>query len=402
MAVDRAEFLVIGAGALGASAAFHLAAFGRDVVVLDAGPVGAETTSQGAGFLCSMRPTPASTHIVHHSTRFYGRFKEETGYGIDLHRTGGVRVALSKRSLEALDREAEVARRAGVEVCRLSAGDIGRLLPAINLAGLAGGMLVSDEGYITATRDVAVGLARGAADLGARIHTHRRVEELRTHPRGVLEAVTSAGSIAADKVVLAANAGMWPLCRQLGDLYPAYPLQHECAVYALADGLSSEAPTVRIVERDLYLRHEDGGLLVGGVGEDIPGPAPDADDARFVLGQGEMLPSEIGHTRQRATHYFPALDRAFCIREQRGLAMVAPDLEPIAGEWKRNLFVMSADLRGIQSAPALGLMVAQLAAHGESVFDHQPFRPERFPEAGSGAEVLAAAREGLRPRQVPA
>ena len=402
LAADRAEFLVIGAGALGASAAFHLAAFGRDVVVLDAGPVGSETTSQGAGFLCSMRPTPASTRIVHHSTRFYGRFKEETGYGIDLHRTGGVRVALSKRSLEALDREAEAARRAGVEVCRLGVDDIGRLLPAMNLAGLAGGVLVPDEGYVTATRDVAVGLARAAADLGARIHTYRRVEELRPRPRGMLEVVTSAGNITAEKVVLAANAGMWPLCRQLGDLYPAYPLQHECVVYTLADGLSSGMPTVRIAERDLYLRHEAGGLLVGGVGEDLQGPAPDADDARFVLGQGDVLPSEIGAARRRAAHFFPALDRAFCIRERRGLAMVAPDLEPIAGEWKRNLFVMSADLRGIQSAPALGLMVAQLAAHGESEFDHQPFRPGRFPEAGSGAEVFAAAQEGLRPRRGPA
>ena len=117
------------------------------------------------------------------------------------------------------------------------------------------------------------------------------------------EAVTSAGNITAERVVLAANAGMWPLCRQLGDLYPAYPLQHECVVYALADGLSSDMPTVRIVERDLYLRHEAGGLLVGGVGEDIHGPAPDADDARFALGQGDALPSEIGAARQRATHF---------------------------------------------------------------------------------------------------
>jgi len=282
-ASGRAEFLVIGAGALGASAAFHLAALGRDVVVLDAGPVGSETTSQGAGFLCSMRTTPASTHIVNQSTRFFGRFKEETGYGIDLHRTGGVRVALTERSLEALDREAEVASRAGVETHRLGVDDIGRLLPAMNCGGVAGGVLVPEEGYITATRDVAVGLARGAADLGARIHTYRSVEALRPRPHGLLEAVTNAGSITADKVVLAANAGMWPLCRQLGDLYPAYPLQHECAVYALADGLSSEMPTVRIVERDLYLRHEAGGLLVGGVGENIQGPAPDADDARFFL-----------------------------------------------------------------------------------------------------------------------
>ena len=354
MAGDRAEFLVIGAGALGAAAAFHLCRLKKDVVLLDRGPVGAQTTSQGAGFLCSMRPTPASTRIAHRSTRFYGRFREETGHRLDLKPTGGIRVALSRQGMEALHGEAATARRAGVEAHPLGVDDIARLLPTMNLAGVVGGVLVPDEGYVTATRDVAVGFARAAADLGARIHTHRRVEALRLRARGGPEAVTSRGGIRADKIVLAANAGMWPLCRRLGRLYPSYPLLHECAVYALPGLLPRDMPTVRIAERDLYLRREAGGLLVGGVGDDPPGPPPEADDASFLLEAGHALPSAIGGTRGRAERVFPALRRAFSIREQRGLAMVAPDLEPVAGEWMPNLFVMSADLRGIQSAPALG------------------------------------------------
>src|SRR4051812_37690404 len=107
---ERSDIVVIGAGVLGASTAFHLARMGREVVLIDRGPLGAETSSQGAGFLCSVRPTVASARIVSGSTKFYERFEEETGYAIDLHMHGGVRVAFNETWHRSLVAEAEASR----------------------------------------------------------------------------------------------------------------------------------------------------------------------------------------------------------------------------------------------------------------------------------------------------
>jgi 4-methylaminobutanoate oxidase (formaldehyde-forming) len=390
--------VIIGAGVLGASTAFHLTRLGREVLLLDRGPLAAETSSQGAGFLCSLRPTVASSRIVSRSTQFYRRFTEETGYAIDLHMHGGLRVAFSEAWYRHLVAEAAAAKQAGVEVHVIDRAEISRLSPGFNLEGAIGGTFTPEEGYVTATRDVGIGLARGAARQGASVRTGVEVTELLPREGGGYVVRTNAGDIAANKVVMAANAGAWTLCRGMGAIYPSYPLHHECAVYDLPNRISDRLPTIRLGERDLYIRHEAGGLMIGGVGGNPDGPAPDAGRASFMQQSVEPEVRELDDAKRRAAPYVPGLDEALCFRIQRGLAMVAPDLEPVAGEWMSDLYVVSADLRGVQSAPMLGLMVAELVADGKSEFDHRPFDPRRFASIRDPRHLSKAARDGLRPR----
>jgi 4-methylaminobutanoate oxidase (formaldehyde-forming) len=395
---SHAEIVIVGGGVLGASTAFHLSRLGREVLLIDRGPLGAETSSQGAGFLCSVRPSLASARLVHYSTTFYSRFEAETGYRVDLHMTGGVRVALSQAWLDELFAEADTSGEAGVASRRLTRDDVQALIPPLRTGGILGGTFVPLEGYVTATRDVAIGLARGAARGGACVRTHVALEQLRTLPGGEIELETSAGRVLGGKLVLAANAGMWPLARRIGQLYPSFPLLHECAVYALPADIPADMPTLRIGERDLYIRHEAGGLMIGGVGNDPSGPPTDAPEELFRLGRTDVEPGEVAAARRRAAAFFPGMAEAICFREQRGLAMVAPDLEPVAGEWAPNLYVVSADLRGVQSAPGLGLLMAQLVATGQCEFDHRPYDPKRFGTIDGPESMREAARRGLRPR----
>ena len=78
--------------------------------------------------------------------------------------------------------------------------------------------------------------------------------------------------------------------------------------------------------------------------------------------------------------------------------MVAPDLEPVAGELIPNLHVVSADLRGIQAGPALGRLVAELAALGKSELDHPMFDPKRFRDLTDASQMRQAAVAGIRPK----
>jgi 4-methylaminobutanoate oxidase (formaldehyde-forming) len=402
---DHAEVVVVGAGVLGSATAFHLAGMGRNVLLLERGPLGSETSSQGAGFLCAIRPRESSARIVRYSTEFYRRFREETGFDIDLHLTGGLRVALSRGLLASLHDEAATGRSIGVDVQELSPAELADRAPGFLLDGAVGGTFTPLEGYVTATRDAAIGLARGAARRGATVRTSEEVRSI-TPRSGGFDVEAQSGRVQAETVVLATNAALVPLLRRVGVPLGGYPIHHQCAVYDIPSGIDPRLPTIRIGERDLYLRHEVGGLLVGGVGADPSSPAPDARDSAFEL--AEVRPDAAGLVamRERAAAFVPEIATAIVIREQRGLAVVAPDLEPLLGEVLPRLFVIAADLRGIQSGPGLGLMLAQLVATGECEWDASPYRPDRFGDLARDPDAIrAAATAGLQPafyRTVPA
>ncbi|MBM4409510.1 MAG: FAD-binding oxidoreductase, partial [Chloroflexi bacterium] len=84
---SHAEVVIVGAGVLGSATAFHLAGMGRQPLVLERGPLASETSSQGAGFLCSIRPRRSTAQYLHYTSLFYHRFHEETGYDVDFHPT---------------------------------------------------------------------------------------------------------------------------------------------------------------------------------------------------------------------------------------------------------------------------------------------------------------------------
>lgn len=396
---SHAEVVVVGAGVLGSATTFHLAGLGRDVLQLERGPLASETSSQGAGFLCSIRPKRPSAEIVRYSTEFYLRFTEHTGFDIDLHPTGGIRVALTRDWLDEIRIDADTGRSIGVETTELTPGELADRLPGFDVAGAVGGLFTPLEGYVTATRDAAIGFARGAVRRGGSLRTYEEVTAVRPLPGRGFEVTATSGTVRAETVVLATNAVLWPLLRRLGIPFAAYPIHHQCAVYDTPSAVIPAMPTVRIAERDLYIRREVGGLLIGGVGDDPASPPSASPDAAFDI--VSVAPDRRGleAMRARASAFVPELAAAAVIREQRGLAVVAPDLEPMLGELLPRLFVVTADLRGIQSGPGLGLMLAQLIATGETEWDPRPFRPDRFGGLAADPErVRQAATDGIRPR----
>ena len=63
------DVIVIGAGVVGASVAFHLAALGvRDVLLLDRGQVGEGTSSQSSGILRTHYSVPTNVALARASS----------------------------------------------------------------------------------------------------------------------------------------------------------------------------------------------------------------------------------------------------------------------------------------------------------------------------------------------
>ena len=400
--MEHTDIAIVGGGIWGASIAFHLAKLGKqDIVLLDRGPLASETSSQGAGFLCSVRHTEALTRLCAESTRFYARFEEETGHPLDLHLVGGVRIALTARQYEKLRAEQAVARRLGVVVEELTHRELEHLLPSMAVDKVYGAHIVPLEGYVRFTRQAALGMAKGAQRAGVRVRSHTPIDALRRADDGGFLLELPDGPLHAETIVLAAGAGTGRLARSMEVTIPAYPIQHQCMVVAPRERVPDTMPTVRIPEHDLYIRHEDGGMLLGGVVKSV-GPAPDAPASALRLAEVEPDREVLKLIQRRSQEFFPLVGDAFVMWEQRGLPMVSPDLDFVLGETPSvpRLFVASGcTLRGVQSAPGVGALLAQMIVYGETEIDASCWRLDRFGDRYRDPESLyQACRTALGPQ----
>src|SRR4249920_1785366 len=90
----EAEVVVIGAGVLGCSAAFHLAHSGcESVVLLDRGPISNGTTPFAAGQTGHLPTDRSMLEFVNYCVEFLENFERHTGYAIDYRQSGSLRIA---------------------------------------------------------------------------------------------------------------------------------------------------------------------------------------------------------------------------------------------------------------------------------------------------------------------
>uniref|UniRef100_UPI00117E16A5 FAD-dependent oxidoreductase n=1 Tax=Streptomyces sp. rh34 TaxID=2034272 RepID=UPI00117E16A5 len=163
------EVVVVGAGIVGAACAFHAAAAGLDVTVLDRGPVGAGTTSRGEGniLLSDKEPGP-ELELARLSRDLWDEAGEELGpKTVELEAKGGLVVASTSEALGAL--HAFAARQEAAGVRTEAVEHVGALEPHA-APGLPGGVHYPQDAQVQPVL-AAAALLRAAVRRGARTHT---------------------------------------------------------------------------------------------------------------------------------------------------------------------------------------------------------------------------------------
>ncbi|HEX8096872.1 MAG TPA: FAD-dependent oxidoreductase, partial [Pyrinomonadaceae bacterium] len=168
--MPTAEVVVIGAGVIGASAAYHLAAAGcKDVLVIDrgAGP-GEGSTGRATGGFRAQFSTEISVKLSLLSREKLLRFEEEMGVDPGYRQRGYLFLAREPRELDALVNAQEIQKRAGLKEAQVvSPEDIGRINPAVVDEGLVGGVFCPTDGFIR-PMEILRGYTEGARRMGVR------------------------------------------------------------------------------------------------------------------------------------------------------------------------------------------------------------------------------------------
>jgi len=216
--VADADLCIVGGGFTGLWAALHAKADdpARDVVVLEAGRVGAGASGRNGGFLvASLTHGPANGRARFPDEidalerlafeNFAGLKADLVAHGIDaqLEETGELTVLLEPHEVEAAVQEAALLRGYGHDVDVL---DAAAMRAEVDSPTYLGGVWDrSGAGLVHPGRLVA-GLREAALRAGVRIHEHTPATALAKAPGGGVTVTTPGGAVRARRVLLATSA----------------------------------------------------------------------------------------------------------------------------------------------------------------------------------------------------
>jgi glycine/D-amino acid oxidase-like deaminating enzyme len=392
--INNAQAVVIGAGALGSSVAFHLAKAGwRQVALVDRHELASQTSPRAAGLTAQVRATDLMTRLAVMAVKKIVRFEAETGESLTYYQSGSMKIARTPDHEQQLRDEVTRGRRLGIDIDFVSVDEARRKTPFLQTTGIRAITYTPSDLYLEPVQ-IPAGYARAAARLGATLLPNTTVTAIRMRDGEVQGVITDKGDIRAPVVVDA--AGAW--IRLVGDFaharVPVVPTRHQLLVSEPISGVAPTQPIVRIIDSNVYLRPEKGGLMLGGYERD-----PVQYDMRQLPPGFDIkdLPLDIGVLRRLAdavVEQFPVL-RELTVREHRGgLPTMTADGEHMVGPIGsiRGLYLAGGCcVGGLSISPAVGELLAQWIVDGKPPMDLGLMAPDRFKSAYDVEETLRAA-----------
>ncbi len=372
---QHAEVVVIGAGIVGCSVAYHLAKMGwKDVVVLERSAIISGTTAHSAGLVTQLRHTRALTDISRYGVQLYQELKDETGLDTGFRQTGSISVARTQGRMDELRRMISMAKSFGVEMNEIGLDEAKELWPLMSIEGLVGAVHLPYDGE-TVPDSTANALATGATRRGAQIIENTPVNNILTSGGAVSGVATSRGDIRCEVVVNC--AGMWAreIGLSCGVSIPLHAADHAYFVTEPVPGASEDMPSLRDPDGYIYVRRypfEAGGILIGGFEpEGVPWGMDGIPDD-FSL---HMLNRDWSHydiLMENAMDRVPAIADAGVRIKLVGPESFTPDTRYIMGEAPelRNFFVAAGfNSSGVASAAGAGKAMAEWITEGEMTED---------------------------------
>jgi len=328
------RIVIAGAGAIGASIAYHLAELGaRDVVLADIGEVAGGATSKAMGGVRQQFSTAPEVRLARESIGFF----ESLGPPFFLQ-VGYLFFAVTDEGARELEERLEFQRGLGVPVERAELphgvrADGVRVAIACWKDGLADPPAVTRE------------LVRRAQALGVEL---REGTDARSVDRDVL--VVAAGAHSAEL----ADVPVRPLVRQLLETSPV----------ATPDDL----PMIIEQETGFHFRRRGEGIVIA-----MHDPAP-----RWSL-DGVVDESVFDDRLARLAHRYEPAAGATIERAWAGLYDMTPDAHPIIGPVAAGVYAACGfSGHGFMQSPAVGRAVAEELLGSEPSVDLSPYRMERF------------------------
>jgi glycine/D-amino acid oxidase-like deaminating enzyme len=385
----RVDAVVIGAGALGAATAFYLAKAGLSVALLDKAELASQSSPRAAGLSGQLRSDATMTRIAAKGVQKIVDFATETGEPVVYFQPGSLKIARRREHEAQLHEEVERGRSLGLDVGLISLEEARRLMPYLVTEGVRAVMHVRSDLYLEPVQ-VPLGYIKASARLGAALLPNTPALEILAQGGAARGVRTPRGEIEAPVVVDAAGAWLRLVAASGGATVKAVPTRHQLMVTAPLPEVRPSQPITRIIDANVYIRPEKGGLMLGGY---EPDPVQyDMRDlpADFGIERLELDLSVLRRLAESVATQFPVF-RDVEVREYRGaLPTMTADGEHILGPAPgiAGLWVIGGCcVGGLTTAPALGELLAEWITRGRPSIDLSFMAPGRA-ATGLGEDEL--------------
>jgi len=355
MSSSGAQVVIIGAGVIGCSIAYHLSRMGcRDVLVLEKDAIGCGSTGKCAGGVRQQFSTETNVRLSMESVRFFECFEEITGHTADFRQNGYLMLATSDECLDNFRHNVEMQRKLGVEVHLLSPQEARGLVPQLNINDVTGATYCPDDGYAD-PYSVVQGFASAAKRNGVRILEGVEVTAISVAGGKVKSVATVDDTFDASVVVNAAGPYAAIIGRMAGVRLPVRPSRRHIFVTSPvpANEMRRDLPMVVDFNNGFWFRREGPSLIFGMRN-------PDEPEGFDISVDWDFLNGALG---KAAAHRLPILERTGIVRAQAGLHEDSPDDNGLVGTVRgiEGFYVACGfSGHGFMHSPAMGRLVAEL------------------------------------------
>jgi sarcosine oxidase subunit beta len=347
-----ARLVIAGAGAVGASIAYHLALRGaRDVVLADVGEVAGRATGKAMGGVRQQFTTEAEVRLARASLSLF----RELGAPL-FEPVGYLFLATTPGGLAELEQRVEVQRALGVPVEDVDPSSV----EGLRADDVLGAVVCREDG-IADPAGITRELVRRAGERGVDVREQ-----------------TDAGSIEGDMLVVACGAASPRVAATRGVELPIRPLVRQLVDVGPVAGIPSDLPMTVESETGFHFRRVGADRLRLAMGEPTPrwGEVEQVDDTL------------VEDWRRRLAHRYPQAAGAPVVRAWAGLYDMTPDAHPILGPVAAGVYAACGfSGHGFMQSPAVGAAVAAELLGEEPEVDLSPYRLERFASSPAQPET---------------
>ena len=368
-----ADVVIIGAGAIGCSIAYHLGLRGtKQVVVLEQEFVGSGTTSKAAGGIRVQFPTAVEIEFSIQSLEFFRHFQEAMGVNPHLRQVGYLFLLGSAMDVGHYQRQITLQRQYGLDVRLLTPDDAKAIVPQLRVDDLLAAVYSPQDGYADPHTVVQAYAAR-AREHGVKILEQTGVTGIRLRGDRVVGVDTTSGAIDTRLVINAAGPWAARVAELVGMKVPVHPRRRHIFVTEPFSDFVNPSPLVIDRTSGFYCRTEGRSILMS------PG------DVQAVEGYKVTIDwSMAEETARKAVHRVPVLERAGIMSGWAGLRPLTPDehaiIDYVPGV-EGFLCVIGFCGHGFQHSPAAGKVVTEMVLDGAPSIDISDLGFARFRES---------------------